>query len=99
VVTNADEAAGRRHQPAFLFLPARDMKGGGCSKMEVCDECCRGSSEDGKVAISIGRNRLERLSVMALSKGTNWVLRCTNHVIQFKHIYGYYTAISCGSRR
>lgn len=53
MVTNADEAAGRRHQPAFLFLPARDMKGGGCSKMEVCDECCRGSLEDGKAAISM----------------------------------------------
>ena len=48
MVTNADEAAGRRHQPAFLFFTVRDMKGGGCSKMEVCDECCRGSLEDVK---------------------------------------------------
>lgn len=55
VVTNTDEAAGRRHQPAFLLLPARDMKRGICSKMEIC---CSGSLEDGKVAISIGRKLL-----------------------------------------
>jgi len=58
VATNADEAAGRRHQPACLFLPARDMKGGGCLKVEACEECCRESLDDGKVAMSIGRKSL-----------------------------------------
>jgi hypothetical protein len=58
VVTNADEAAGRRHQPAFLFLPARDMKEGGCSRWRFVPSVAGEVWKDGEAAISIGRKSL-----------------------------------------
>jgi hypothetical protein len=54
-VTNADEAAGLRHQPAFLFLLVQDMKGGGCSTMRLCEEC-------GKLPYRLAGKRSKRSS-------------------------------------
>jgi len=87
VVTNADEAAGRRHQPAFLFLPARDMKEGGGSRWRFVPSVAEEVWKMGKLPYRLAENRSEGSSVIAATvlysyeqgRTENWVpgLCCT----------------------
>jgi hypothetical protein len=87
VVTNADEAAGRRHQPAFLFLPARDMKEGGGSRWRFVPSVAEEVWKMGKLPYRLAENRSEGSSVIATMNRDELKIGCPDYVAQFKHIY------------
>lgn len=99
VVTNANEAAGRRHQPACLFLPVRDMKEGDCSKMEVCESVERKRGRWESCHIDWQKIARNGLASQHYQLGTKWILAVQIMLHSSNTLYKCPTVISHGSGR